>query len=207
MRVRLKGAIRPNAIVIPQRAVQQSAKSHFVWVINKDQQAELRPVVVGQWDGDGWLITEGLTAGEQVVVDGGIRLSPGAKVTATAYVPPVAAQAPAGAPAYPAASPSGISVYFPRGQAALDTEAKRTLRVGAAAYAGIGTQIVVTGYADRTGNAAANVDLAKRRATAVRDELVDLGVESRRIRLEPPAGVTGTGSDDQARRVDIVVAK
>jgi membrane fusion protein (multidrug efflux system) len=207
VRVRLKGAIRPDAIVIPQRAVQQSAKSHFVWVINKDQRAELRPVVVGQWDGDGWLITEGLAAGEQVVIDGGIRLSPGAKVTATAYVPAVAAKAPAGTPAHPAASPSGISVYFPRGQATLDTEAKRTLRVGAAAYAGIGTQIVVTGYADRTGNAAANVDLARRRAAAVRDELVYMGVESRRIRLEPPADVTGTGSDDQARRVDIVVAK
>jgi membrane fusion protein (multidrug efflux system) len=31
VRVRLKGAIRPNAVVIPQRAVQQSAKGHFVW--------------------------------------------------------------------------------------------------------------------------------------------------------------------------------
>ena len=37
VRVRLKGAIRPNAIVVPQRAVQQSAKGHFVWVVNKDR--------------------------------------------------------------------------------------------------------------------------------------------------------------------------
>ncbi len=44
VRARLKGAIRPNAIVVPQRAVQQSAKGHFVWVVNKENQAELRPV-------------------------------------------------------------------------------------------------------------------------------------------------------------------
>ena len=56
-----------------------------------------------------------------------------------------------------------------------------------------------------TGNAPANVELAKKRAVAVRDELVKLGVESRRIKLAPPADVTGSGTDDQARRVDISV--
>ena len=210
VRVRLKGAIRPNAIVIPQRAVQQSAKSHFVWVINKDNQAELRPVVVGDWRGDDWIITEGLADGDQVVVDGGIRLTPGAKVTKAAYTPtpPVpGAKAAASAAGYPAASPSGVAVYFARGSAVVDTEAQRALRVGAAAYAGIGTQILITGYADRTGDVAANVELAKRRAVAVRDELVHLGIEPRRIKLEPPANVTGTGTDDQARRVDVIVAK
>src|SRR4029077_13565393 len=80
VRVRLNGAIRPNAVVVPQRAVQQSAKGHFVWVINKDNQAELRPVTAGDWRGDGWLISEGLTGGDTVVVDGGIRLTPGATV-------------------------------------------------------------------------------------------------------------------------------
>ncbi len=77
--------------------------------------------------------------------------------------------------------------------------------MAAAAYVGIGTQIVVTGYADKTGNAAANVELAKKRAAAVRDELVQLGVEPRRIQLVPPVNVTGGGSDDQARRVDVRV--
>jgi hypothetical protein len=37
------------------------------------------------------------------------------------------------------------------------------------------------------------------------DELTKLGVEARRIQLVPPVDVTGSGSDDQARRVDIVV--
>jgi membrane fusion protein (multidrug efflux system) len=213
VRVRLKGAIRPNAVVIPQRAVQQGAKGHFVWVIDKDGHAELRPVTVGEWEGESWFISEGLDNGDQVVVDGGVRLTQGAAVKTKAYVPPAApapAQGAAAASAMypaasPAASPSAVSVYFARGQAALDSDAQRALRTAAAAYVGIGTEIVVTGYADKSGNAAANVALAKKRAIAVRDELVSFGVTAKRIRLAPPTNVTGTGSDDQARRVDIVV--
>jgi membrane fusion protein (multidrug efflux system) len=206
VRVRVKGSIRPNAIVVPQRAVQQSAKGHFVWVVNKSNQAELRPVTVGEWKEQGWLISEGLSDGDKVVVDGGVRLTEGAAVKATAYVPATAAAKgkPAG-PAYPTATPSSVSIYFARGQATLDTAAQRAVRTAAAAYVGIGTQIVVTGYADKSGNAAANVELAKKRALAVRDELVQLGVEPRRIELAPPANVTGSGGDDQARRVDLVV--
>jgi membrane fusion protein, multidrug efflux system len=213
VRVRLKGAIRPNAIMIPQRAVQQGAKGHFVWVVNKDNQAEPRPVVVGEWKGEDWLISEGLDSGEKVVVDGGIRLTQGAAVKASPFVPATtAASAKAGAGAAAsvakAATPtSNASIYFPQGQATLDTNAQRALRVAAAAYVGIGTQILITGYADKTGNAAANLDLAKKRAVAVRDELVHLGVDPRRIVLAPPTSVTGTGSDDEARRVDIAVTR
>jgi membrane fusion protein (multidrug efflux system) len=88
VRTRLSGAVWPGAIVVPQRAVQQSAKGHFVWVVNKDSKAETRPVTVGEWYGEGWLIAEGLAPGERVVVDGGVRLSDGAAVKAAAYVPP-----------------------------------------------------------------------------------------------------------------------
>jgi membrane fusion protein (multidrug efflux system) len=188
--------------------VQQSAKGHFVWLVNKDNQAELRPVVVGEWKGEGWLISEGLNQGDKVVVDGGIRLTQAAPVKASPYVPTVAAagaKSKSGGAPYPAAAPSGVAVYFSAGQATLDTNAQRTVRTAAAAYVGIGTQIVVTGYADKSGNAAANVELAKKRAAAVRDELVKLGVEPKRIQLVPPVNVTGAGSDDQARRVDLSV--
>jgi membrane fusion protein, multidrug efflux system len=78
VRARLKGAVRPDAILLPQRAVQQGAKGHFAWVIGKDGKVELRPLVVGDWYGDSWFIIEGLSAGDQVVVDGGQRLAPGA---------------------------------------------------------------------------------------------------------------------------------
>jgi len=207
VRVRLTGSIRPNAVVVPQRAVQQSAKGHFVWVVNAQNKAELRPVTVGEWKGEGWFISEGLANGDKVVVDGGVRLSAGADVKTTAYTPPATAtvaktMAP---PAYPAATPSAVHVLFDKGQSTLNADARRTIRVAAAAYIGIGTQVVITGYADKTGNSAANVDLAKKRAQSVRDELVALGVESKRIVLAAPADVTGSGSDEQARRVDVTM--
>jgi membrane fusion protein (multidrug efflux system) len=82
VRARLKGAVRPNAVLVPQRAVQQGAKGHFLWVVTKEGKAELRPVVIGDWTGDNIFIDEGLQAGEQVVVDGGLSLSPGIPVTA-----------------------------------------------------------------------------------------------------------------------------
>jgi membrane fusion protein (multidrug efflux system) len=78
VRVKVEGAVRPNAIAVPQRAVQQGAKSHFVWVANKEGKAEQRVVDVGDWNGDDWFINQGLAAGDPVVVDGAIRVSPGA---------------------------------------------------------------------------------------------------------------------------------
>jgi membrane fusion protein (multidrug efflux system) len=80
VRIRLKGAVLPNAILVPQRAVQQSSKGHFVWVVDKNDKAELRPVVVGEWYKNEWLIYEGLHSGDRVVVDGTLTLRPGAPV-------------------------------------------------------------------------------------------------------------------------------
>jgi membrane fusion protein (multidrug efflux system) len=81
VRARIKGAIRPKAILVPQRAIQQGSKGHFVWVVDKDGKVEARPVVVGSWSGDEWFVFEGLNAGERLVVDGALMLSPGMTVT------------------------------------------------------------------------------------------------------------------------------
>jgi membrane fusion protein, multidrug efflux system len=94
VRVRVKGAIRPNAILVPQRAIQQSSKGHIVWVV-KEGKAEARPVTVGNWDGNEWFVFEGLRAGEQVVVDGGLLLSPGIPVTVKPFTKPAEGSAPA----------------------------------------------------------------------------------------------------------------
>ena len=85
VRVHVLGATRPDAILVPQRAVQQGAKSHFVWVVNKDSKAEQRAVVVGEWSGDDWVIASGLVVGEQVVVDGAIRVATGATLKVSPY--------------------------------------------------------------------------------------------------------------------------
>jgi membrane fusion protein (multidrug efflux system) len=78
VRARLRGAKRLNAIRVPQRAVQQGAKGHFAWVVDKDGTVEQRPVMVGDWYGNDWFINEGLNPGDQLVADGGMRLSAGA---------------------------------------------------------------------------------------------------------------------------------
>ncbi len=100
VRARLKGALRPNAILVPQRAVQQGSKGHFAWVLNSQGQAEMRPLALGDWHGDSWFVNEGLQAGDRLVVDGGQRLAPGAKVVVVqADGQATAAAAAASAPA------------------------------------------------------------------------------------------------------------
>jgi len=201
VRTRLHGAIRPNAILVPQRAVQQGAKGHFVWVVNKDSKAELRPVVVGDWYGDNWFIAEGLAAGDQVVVDGALRLAPEAPVKATPYVLKIDA-----APISPSPGAS-LVVHFATGKAALDAEAVRLLKGFAPAMKAGANPIDVMGFADRTGEYAANVELAKRRAIAVREALLAEGIAPERIRLKAPQDVTGPGSEREARRVEISVGR
>ena len=82
VRSRVLGFVRPDAILVPQRAVRQTAKGQAVWVVDKDGKAELRPVVVGDWHGDDWFISEGLNVGERVIVDGSSLLQPGVLVKA-----------------------------------------------------------------------------------------------------------------------------
>lgn len=79
VRVRMSGATRPDAIALPQKAVGQGSKGHFVWVI-KDNKAQYRPVTVGDQTGTNWVITQGLQNGEQVVIDGVQTLAAGVDV-------------------------------------------------------------------------------------------------------------------------------
>ncbi|HEY1998383.1 efflux RND transporter periplasmic adaptor subunit [Paraburkholderia sp.] len=103
VKARVSGAIRPNAILLPQRAVLQGAKSHFVWVVDDDSKAHERVVETGEWHGDDWFITEGLKPGERVVVDGAIRVVGDTPLKITGEPKPSEA-APAAADAVPAAS-------------------------------------------------------------------------------------------------------
>ncbi len=80
VRARLKGAIRPNGILVPQQSVQQGAQGSFVWVVNEQGQAEFRPVEVGAWQGDEWFVEKGLNGGETVVVEGALKLRAGVPV-------------------------------------------------------------------------------------------------------------------------------
>jgi membrane fusion protein (multidrug efflux system) len=78
---KVEGLVRPDAIVIPQLAVQQGANGHVVYVIKPDNTAELRPVVVGDYLGEkNIVIVEGLKSGDRVVIDGVLKVVPGKPV-------------------------------------------------------------------------------------------------------------------------------
>jgi len=77
----MKGAVRPDAIVVPQLAVQQGSNGHLVYVVNQAGAAEIRPVVVGDYAGQKDIVVmNGLHAGDRVVVDGVLKVVPGKPV-------------------------------------------------------------------------------------------------------------------------------
>jgi membrane fusion protein (multidrug efflux system) len=92
VRVILRGATRPNAVTVPQRAVLQGPQGKFVYVVDEKGTAQPRPVEAGAWAGDAWIISSGLQAGERVIVDGVMKIGPGAPVK-------IAEKPPAEAPA------------------------------------------------------------------------------------------------------------
>ncbi len=115
-RVQLSGGVRPNAIAIPQRAVLEGPGSKIVLTVNAQGIVEPRPVRVGDWTaGEDWIITGGLKAGDQVIVDGVVKARPGSPVK-IAQAPPAGAQPgqpPQGQPAQgeqpPAAKPASTA--------------------------------------------------------------------------------------------------
>jgi membrane fusion protein (multidrug efflux system) len=97
VRARVLGAVRPNAILVPQASVLQGAQGHFVVLVDKDNKAQIRPVQVGPWYGNDWFIDSGLEAGDTVVVDGVARLAPGTAVKITGEPKQASPAAPAAA--------------------------------------------------------------------------------------------------------------
>jgi membrane fusion protein (multidrug efflux system) len=80
VRVHLLGGIRPNAILIPRTAVSQGAQGFFVWIAGKDGKAEFRAVQIGDWQGNDVFINSGLAAGERIILDNLLKMSPGAPI-------------------------------------------------------------------------------------------------------------------------------
>jgi multidrug efflux system membrane fusion protein len=78
--VRLVLATDKGAVMIPSEATQISQKGPFVYVVKPDQTAELRIIMLGQRQGGNVVVTNGLIAGENVVLTGQLTVVPGAKV-------------------------------------------------------------------------------------------------------------------------------
>jgi len=82
VRVRLTGAQREGAFKVPQRAVLEGPQGKYVYIIDGEGKAAVRPVQVGDWSGNEWVIHGGLAAGDRVITDGVLKLGPGAAVVA-----------------------------------------------------------------------------------------------------------------------------
>jgi multidrug efflux system membrane fusion protein len=71
----------PQVSVVPSQAVQAGQNGEFVYIVKGDQTVEMRPVLTAMVFEGGTVVTNGLKAGETIVLDGQLRLRPGAKVS------------------------------------------------------------------------------------------------------------------------------
>src|SRR6266581_2416429 len=77
VRLHFVGLKRPDAILVPQRAVQRGLAGAFVYVLADSNRVTVRDVVATSWDRGAWLIDQGLRAGDRLVVDGIQKVAPG----------------------------------------------------------------------------------------------------------------------------------
>ena len=82
-RVQVAATQLTDAIVLPQRSIQELQGKYYVWIVDAAGRAQQRDVQMGPRIGNGWQVQEGLKAGDVVVVDGVQRLKPGSTVHAT----------------------------------------------------------------------------------------------------------------------------
>jgi membrane fusion protein, multidrug efflux system len=96
-RARLVVDVKPNAMLIPQRAVQEIQGLNSVMVVKSDSTVEQRMVKAGERVGDQWIIESGVKPGENVIVEGVQKVTPGVQVVASVEKPVAAATAAADA--------------------------------------------------------------------------------------------------------------
>jgi len=92
VRARIDGVNVASSLVIPKRAVMHGAQGSFVWIVGAGEQVGARPVELGPSAGNDVVVAKGLTAGDRVVVEGILKVQPGAAVSATPIAPLAAPQ-------------------------------------------------------------------------------------------------------------------
>lgn len=83
VQVALQLSRQADAVVAPAVAVQASQRGQYVYIVKPDHTVEMRSVVIERQQGEQAIIASGLSGGEEVVTDGQLRLTPGARVTTT----------------------------------------------------------------------------------------------------------------------------
>ena len=92
VQARIPRARYANALTVPQQAVVRTSGQTSVWVVDGQGQAQLVPVNTAELVNSQYRIASGLSAGQQVVIEGIDRLTPGVQVTASPWQPPAVSQ-------------------------------------------------------------------------------------------------------------------
>ena len=95
-KVRVETEVRKNVILVPQRAVQQLQNMQVVFTVGSGNKVEMRAVTTAERSGEDWIITQGLKPGDSVIVEGQLRVRPGAPVQPQPYRPASGAPGKAG---------------------------------------------------------------------------------------------------------------
>jgi membrane fusion protein (multidrug efflux system) len=82
-RVRLAATVAENALLAPQKAVTQMQSANVVYVVGDDNKVALRTVTLGERVGGDYIVTDGVKAGERIIVEGLQKTRPGAVVNPT----------------------------------------------------------------------------------------------------------------------------
>jgi membrane fusion protein (multidrug efflux system) len=87
-KVRVETELRRNVILVPQRAIQQLQSEQTVLIVGDGNTVELRAIVTAERVGENWIVQQGLKPGDRVIVEGQLKVRPGARVTPTLYRAP-----------------------------------------------------------------------------------------------------------------------
>ena len=92
-RVRVRVAERTNAVLVPQKAVQELQGTQSVLTVSSDSKVQMRSIVTGDRVDQRWIVERGLEPGETVIVEGLQKARPGSLVTPRPYSAPTASTA------------------------------------------------------------------------------------------------------------------
>ena len=84
-KVRVETELRRNAMLVPQRAIQQLQSETTVLTVGPGNIVELRAIKTAERVGENWIVQQGLKPGDRVIVEGQLKVRPGARVSPTPY--------------------------------------------------------------------------------------------------------------------------
>ncbi len=107
VRAVIKEGVNEKAILVPQQGVSRDPKGNpFALVVDAENKAGFRPLVLDRDVGDKWLVSSGLVPGDKVIVEGLLMLRPGTVVKATPFDPAKSGHVPSGRPGVPSGNRS-----------------------------------------------------------------------------------------------------